>query len=297
MLNPDVVYIETTNHCNANCIMCPHDKMTRKKGFMSDQIFRKVVEDCKELNLEKLEIFLHKEGEPLLDNKLVDRIKYIKEELPEIKNLAINTNAMLLDKVTSRKILSSNSLDTIYFSVDGVSPQSYNKIRLQLDYETVYKNLQDFFLIKEEINSDIYVIMQMLVYDDNKHEIDEYRKLWEKKANELFFKKMHSYLDGWEISLIDSKKQLRSCKDPSRLIVIYWDGNAGICCWDYDNQARVGSVNESSIIEIFNNKKFNDIRKSHKNLDCKSLVPCNRCMRIYGQEGIYSYFNLDEEII
>ena len=40
------VLIETTNFCNAHCSMCPHDDMTRSKGFMEMQLFKKIVDEC-----------------------------------------------------------------------------------------------------------------------------------------------------------------------------------------------------------------------------------------------------------
>ena len=31
---PSVLMIENTNHCNAECVMCPRDTLSRKRGFM-----------------------------------------------------------------------------------------------------------------------------------------------------------------------------------------------------------------------------------------------------------------------
>ena len=30
---PTVLMIENTNHCNAECVMCPRDTLSRKRGF------------------------------------------------------------------------------------------------------------------------------------------------------------------------------------------------------------------------------------------------------------------------
>jgi hypothetical protein len=43
--NPEV-RIETTNICPSNCIMCPHDKLSRSLGVMDMDIFKKVVDDA-----------------------------------------------------------------------------------------------------------------------------------------------------------------------------------------------------------------------------------------------------------
>ena len=50
MLIPELIYIETTNICNAKCIMCPHVKMKRPQGFMSQQMFKKAILDLRHDN-------------------------------------------------------------------------------------------------------------------------------------------------------------------------------------------------------------------------------------------------------
>ncbi|MDZ7667473.1 MAG: hypothetical protein U5K27_19450, partial [Desulfotignum sp.] len=32
---PAVIMIENTNHCNAHCVMCPRETLTRKRGVMA----------------------------------------------------------------------------------------------------------------------------------------------------------------------------------------------------------------------------------------------------------------------
>ena len=39
------VNIETTNVCNANCTFCAYQYQTRDMGIMSEQLFKKIVEE------------------------------------------------------------------------------------------------------------------------------------------------------------------------------------------------------------------------------------------------------------
>lgn len=290
ILKPKVIYIETTNLCNAKCIMCPHEKMKRKKGIMPQNVFESTIEKCKDIDLSDVQIFLHKEGEPLLDPDIIQRIRYARKNLPHAMEIGINTNAMLLTEEMSRGLLQSG-LDTIYFSVDGTCADSYNKIRVNLDYDIVENNLKNFFKLKEDLKSDIKVIMQMLVYRGNKDEVKIFKEMWKGKATEFYIKAMHSYLDGGMSSLTQQKSdvQLKTCEDPSKIIVIFQDGNAGMCCWDYDNFIKIGNIMENTILEIFNNEVFAKIRRIHSEKRCSELEPCNRCLRVYGRDAICSY--------
>jgi radical SAM protein with 4Fe4S-binding SPASM domain len=261
--------------------------MQRKKGMMAQQVFEKIIHSIKEINLDKIHLFLHKEGEPLLDSNIIERIKYTKTHLKGLKELAINTNAMLLTEDKSNGLLNSG-LDTIYFSVDGASAEVYNKIRVKLNYDVVEANLKKFFELRLQHGNRIRVIMQMLTNKDNFHEVDMFKKKWQHENCEFYIKQMHCYLDGTSSSFPQNKnkKQLHVCEDPFRVVVIYINGDIGICCWDYDNAYKIGNINDDSLIRLYNNEKFTYLREMQLKKDCGHIIPCNRCMRIYGNDVI-----------
>lgn len=102
---------------------------------------------------------------------------------------------------------------------------------------------------------------------------------------------MHSYLDG-EKSIQTKKNstsQLNFCEDPFKLIVIYTNGSAGLCCWDYNNEYSIGNITNSSLLELFNSEKAELLRKAITSKQCKNIIPCNRCARIFGNDHITPY--------
>ena len=287
---PEVVYIETTNLCNANCIMCPHDSMKRKLATMKQDIFEKIINGMKTVDLSNTQLFLHKEGEPLCDNLIAERITYAYRMLPSVKEVGINTNAMLLTKGKADKLLNSG-LNLIFFSVDGISADTYNAIRVNCRYDIVEKNIEYFLRERQRLRKEIRVVMQMLLTDETREQQDEYIKKWEKYNVEFYFKEMHCYLDGRNSSFEkpDFSRQTSCCKDPFRVLVYYVDGNAGACCWDYNNEYVIGNASDQSLEELFDGDKMNYLRQKQKQLDCGDIVPCNRCGRIYGKDKISEY--------
>lgn len=287
---PEVIYIETTNKCNANCIMCPHDKMKRPLETMDEDIFRRIVISMKESDLSNTQLFLHKEGEPLCDENIISRITFANRELPNLKEMGINTNAMLLTKEKSDLLLESG-INLVFFSVDGVCADTYEKIRLNCKYDIVEKNIEYFLISRKKKNKNIRVVMQMLLTDFNKHEKQEFINKWGKYDVEFYFKKMHCYLDGNKSSFKtpDFTRQMKVCDDPFRLLVYYVNGNVGCCCWDYNNEYVIGNAREQDMLELFNNNNIEHMRMKQKGMDCGSVSPCNRCGRIYGEDKISEY--------
>lgn len=292
---PQTISIEPTNHCNAKCIMCPHDMMMkREKGFMSWALFKKIIDECKEeIDSEgkHLRFVFGGMGEPLLDPLLIKRIEYIKQKLRK-STVGFSTNAALLTGERSLEILNS-PLDSILFSVDGASKETYEEIRVGLKYEVVKRNLDNFFELKKQMNKKSpRVVMQMVVWEHNKHEMKKYEELWQGKADWIYFKAMHNFLvKGTSIRTNKlSEKQLEVCLDPFVEEFIYWNGDIALCCWDYDHLIDLGNVRESSIIEVYNSEKIMKVRDAMRRKECKNIFPCNICSQIYGRDTNPDYF-------
>ena len=288
---PKVFYIETTNYCNAKCYMCPHTTMRRKKGTMSWNLFEKIINECVTFEGKGLVFFLHKDGEPLLDPLLFKRVKHLKERLRYSK-VGFNSNAMLLSEKMSMNILTI-PIDFITFSIDGASTEQYEKIRIGLRYEIVERNLNTFFELKQKLNKKTpHVTMQMVVSENNKHEINRYKELWSGKANQVYFKAMHNFLIMGSSIRSDklSIKQLEICLQPFQQMFIYWNGDVGLCCWDYDHLINLGDIRDDTILQVFNNDKFKKVRSAMRRKNCKNIYPCNICSQIYGKDMHMSYF-------
>ncbi|MFH1456767.1 MAG: radical SAM protein [Patescibacteria group bacterium] len=285
---PENIYLETTNACNAKCYSCPRVKMNRPIGIMHWDIFEKIINSLKPYH--GLYFTLHIDGEPLLDPDLFKRIKYIKKNLKNPK-IHFNTNVVLMNEEKIKNILDSG-LDSITFSVDGTTKETYEKVKTGLKFEEAITAVTNFFKIKKETKSKKpLTIMQMVTCDDNKHQVEDFKKQWKNKADKVFIKAMLNFMSqGTSIKTKKlTKKQQRRCFQPIAVLPIYWDGTLGLCCWDYDHLAKLNSDPNKSVIDLFNDEKHNSIRQSMLKMDCSRVIPCNICSQIYGADMNANY--------
>jgi len=285
---PEVVYLETTNNCNATCFSCPRLKMDRPIGVMNWNLFEKIVGDLKKLK--RLYFTMHLDGEPLLDPLLFERIEYIKKNLVGSK-VHFNTNTSLLSEEIIKKILNSN-LDSITFSIDGTTKETYEHIKTGMNFEQNIKNVENFFRIKKELKkTKPLTILQMVVNDKNKHQIEDFKRMWQDRADKIYIKAMLNFLvQGTSIKTKSLfKKQLRRCFQPITNLVIYWDGQLGLCCWDYNHLAKLGNANDNQLLETFNNSNYTQIRKTMLKMSCENTPPCNICSQIFGYDMNANY--------
>ena len=286
-MEPKVVYIETTNLCNAKCIMCPHEKLNRQPAIMTDDIFDKAIDECKKMDLKNAQFFLHKEGEPLMDPQIMMRLRITATALAKNNEVGINTNASLFNNKKAEEFLESGA-NVIFFSVDGTNKEEYEKIRVNLKYEVVENNVRYFLKRCKEVNANIRVVMQMVVESKDENKSQAFIEKWREYPCEFYIKRMHGYLDGGRSSQTSELKneQVNICDDPFRLMVIYTNGNVGLCCWDYNNEYCIGNIRDSGLADLFNNEKAKALRTAIIKRDCSNVIPCNRCAKVFGNDKI-----------
>ena len=119
---PFIVDVELTNHCNLNCRMCSRQLMNRKKGYMSDEVFEKVLEECTKY---KAPIRFIRWGEPLMHPKIID---FSCQVLDSGVPLHITTNGLLLTTEMMEYFLNFQ-LDSIIFSMQGAGKRGYEMMR------------------------------------------------------------------------------------------------------------------------------------------------------------------------
>lgn len=265
LINPEV-RIETTNKCQANCIMCAHSEMTRPKGTMSNEIFEKIVKQAVKLGITTVSPFGF--GEPLMDKKLVDKIKICANLNLET---FITTNGALCDWVKMRDLFRAG-LTHIRFSIHGTE-QSYKKIHVGLNYSTFMTNIFSAILLRDKFYSDCKVSVTMMPINNNY--VDDLL-VWESVDIQAEVWRPHN----WAVKKRFRKKtgeRKKSCSRPTRgPIQVQWDGTVIPCCFLTDAEIVLGNIHEQTLEEILNGKAYTKLRKKHQIGDLSGL-PCENC--------------------
>jgi len=271
---PKVVYLESTNACNANCIMCPREEMTRKTGFMDFATYKKLVDECVKMDVE--EIRLHNFGEPLLDSKIVDKIRYAKKK--GIPRVGFYTNGQLLDEKLSRDLINSG-LDELYISFDAATKETYSKIRRGLDFDVVKVNIDNLLKIRREKNSKKpRVIIALSVMELNMSEIDSVKSEWKDKVDAIITYGLHDWSGQKPIKTTKHRFKHRwPCVYLWKAMFVLWDGSVTICCEDFDGKVTLGNVKDSSLGDIWNNTGYMRIRSCHIKHELHKIPICNTC--------------------
>lgn len=143
------INIELTNVCNFDCIFCPNDIMTRKKGFMSVDVAKKIIDDLAANKITNL-INFYLMGESLLHPDIFKIFEYAFSKDFFIK---LNTNASLISEEIAIKLLSHSKLH-IFISYHTHSKESFEKYRNsgKISFEEWEENIKKLIEIKSKYN-------------------------------------------------------------------------------------------------------------------------------------------------
>jgi len=90
------VEIETLNRCNNDCDFCPvgSGKDPRTLAYMPDVLYSKIINELSGMKYHG-GLYISSNNEPLMDSRIVERVREAKEKCPDAKTV-IYTNGLLL---------------------------------------------------------------------------------------------------------------------------------------------------------------------------------------------------------
>lgn len=284
---PKAIFVDITNACNLCCPVCPvHLYMKRPIGFMDFDLFRSMIDEFKEYK-QKPDIFMYFAGEPLL-HKDVDKIVAYAAERGHKTH--ISTNATVLSKDLSVRLIVSG-LTSIHLCLDGITKESHEAHRIGSNFEKVKNNIENFLQAKKELNKDNpEVFIQTLLTSYSESEMDRITA-WAKKigADAINFKslslgssttkeqkKKYAYLlpIRLEFQRKTSSVYKTLCSWPRDNAVVYWNGDLGLCCIDFDSEIKLPNIKEKGFIKTFMSDEA--VKKRKLGLQ-KRFALCKRC--------------------
>lgn len=268
---PNTVRIETTNACNAKCVICPHRKMQRLVSYMDDALYNRIIDECAKHNCD--DVHLHNFGEPLLDEHIAERVQYAKKK--GLKRVTIFSNGSLLTAEKANELMDAG-LDEIKISFDGATKEEFERIRLRLKFDAVVSNIKELVKIRDFKKFPLKIKVACHSTSDK----DETVQSLENCVDEFCFGKVHNWAD-FQINHAAKSTIRKPCSRVWRTFTVLSNGKAALCCIDYEGKVVLGDVNKASIFEIWNNKTYKEMRLLHKTAQQDQITICKNCTKSF----------------
>lgn len=267
---PSHLDVETASACQMRCPMCYTTYMDESlKGIMKYELFTRIVDEA--ANLGVYSIKLSWRGEPLLNKRIVDMVRYAKQK--GIKEVAFLSNAEFLTTDMAEALVDAG-LDWLSISADGTG-EIYNEIRRPAIFEetiarAVYmKQYRD----SKGLNRPLLRVQSIMSAVENNP--GAFKNAWSNVVDRI-------NIIADEIRDFNEKDlqwdRYFICPKPWQRMTIAYDGRVHQCISDYGAKNIIGDVNETSLYDIWHGPKNEAVRdafRKHRYLEEND--PCNIC--------------------
>jgi radical SAM protein with 4Fe4S-binding SPASM domain len=276
--------IESTSICNLDCPMCPYPEMRIKKGNMTFDLFKNIIDQC---DGKVFDVLLHMYGEPLVNKEIFKMIAYAKEKGVRITSMSTNLTLLTRDK---GKQLIDAGLDKITLSFDGTDKETFEQVRLGANYEKCLDNLLGFLELKKETGAkNPFTVLQVIQMKQTEPGLQAFVDRFSKMNVDLL--KVKSF-DTWAGQIEDKTDPMKpstyhrgnvnderkACPLLWYYMSIRWDGRVVPCCRDYDNHEILGDITKESLMDVWNGKRFQALRREHLKGEFENSVLCSKCV-------------------
>lgn len=228
--HPLLVSIETINRCNSDCAFCISNRNLEKRPFkiMSDELFVSIIDQLSDWGYEG-HLYLCGNNEPFLDTKIIERVKYAREKLPN-SFIFISTNGLLLDIDKVKKIIPY--LNQLIINNYCLDMKLHDNIKEIIDYAN--NHYEEFY------NVELFV------------QIRYKNAILTNRAGSAPNKKY--------------KKVIKStCLLPFTDMMIFSDGKVGICCCDNLESISMADLTKITLKEAWDSPEYKKVREAIKN--------------------------------
>jgi radical SAM protein with 4Fe4S-binding SPASM domain len=292
---PVCIDMELTNNCNLHCLFCPTgtDVSVRNKGFMTDEVFQKIISDIKG---KKIGLRFSRWGEPTLHPRIINFLTMAKKDG---HLLHLNTNGQLLNETFIEDLIKSG-LDSIKFSFQGVDQKSYQEMRQDSSFIKLVENIKIMHKIRGEQMLPYIHISTTTTYETD-DEIKEFKEginpycdlvtVGKTKLEHIEIEKTKLNKTQKELLSELKKKEsmaeerLKKCPEVFGKVSIDWDGQITACCSDYNREMIIGDIKRDSLYNIFHNDIANTYRKILRKNEFEKIPHCNRCFDLMNIQG------------
>jgi radical SAM protein with 4Fe4S-binding SPASM domain len=305
---PFVLFVDPSSVCNLMCQFCPNSIIENKK-IMGFDLFKKIINDLKEFNKTLKVLRLYKSGEPLLNKRFSDMIRYAKSS-QLIQNIDTTTNGVLLNPELSRDILDAG-LNRINISVNGMSDRHYLEFTsVRIDFNKYINNIRNFYEIREANGYDCEICIKITGDFLSDKDKEHFYQTFGDYADRIFIETAAPCWPGFDVEnnakinisktkgIYDNElTSVQTCPYIFYSTTVNSDGTVSLCFLDWDNKLIIGNVIEQSIKEIWNGDTLYNYQTQNLNGERKENLVCRNCgqLKYCMPDNIDPYTNILKE--
>ena len=290
---PFMVFIDPSSACNFKCKFCPCGGFNRNlwsdnkaPSIMTYELYRKLIDDMAEFPDKVKTLRLYKEGEPLLNKRLPDMIRYAKRS-GNIERVDFTTNGSMLSRDLGLAIADAG-VDRINISVEALDDDGYYAVSgVKIQLTEFINNLRFFY----ENKNDCHVFVKISDFGLGSHTEQEFYDMFGEVCDEIAVEHVTNVWPGFAVdeklkrteefdiygSAMEDRTEAQVCPYLFYSLCINSDGTVSSCLMDWNHIQIIADAKTQSLSEIWNGAALNEMRIEHLKHNRKKYPACGCC--------------------
>ena len=286
---PFIINVDPADTCNFQCKFCPTgDRALMKKtpgrnhGIMGFELYKKIIDGICEFDKPIKVLRLYKDGEPLLNHRMAEMIRYAKEKRCA-ERIDTTTNASLLNPKRNLEIIKAG-LDRINISIEGVNSKQYLEFsNYKINFDKLVENIRHFYKNRKNCEMIIKINGDNISDDDEK----KFYEIFGDIADGVYIEHIMSCWPEFELKGVEVNqefgiygqeiKEVQVCPYVFYSFSINSDGTASACFLDWYRKLIIGDAKRESVKYIWNGEKLLEYQKMFLMKKRKEHPVCSEC--------------------
>jgi radical SAM protein with 4Fe4S-binding SPASM domain len=289
---PWVIFVDPSDVCNFKCIFCPNydignlvDKTSRPLSIMSFELYKKIIDDIYEFEKPIKVLRLYKDGEPLLNPRFADMVKYAKDS-GCCEKIDTTTNGSCLNPKRNIEIIEAG-LDKINISIEGINEKQYFDFSgYRIDFENFVSNIEHFYNNRKQCEMFIKINGDNMSEEDK----DKFFNIFGDITDGIAIEHTMNCWNNFEMKGMKQNekvgvygqpiKEVKVCPYIFYSFSINSDGRVSICFLDWNMKQIIGDVKKQSLKDIWNGDRLHEYRMDFLNYKRKEYPICKNCAQL-----------------
>ncbi len=286
---PMILFVDPASVCNFGCKFCPtsnHELIKetgRWQGLLGFALYKKIIDDLKKFDQPLKVLRLYKEGEPFLNKRFADMVRYAKES-GVVQYIDTTTNGYLLEPERIKPILEAG-LDRINISVNAMSDQQFLEFSgVKVNFNTYVENIRNLYEMKGDCEVCIKIAGDFLSEEEKVRFYDTFGDY----ADRIFIENVAPCWPefnvedrlGVEITkgIYDQPiGDVNTCPYMFYSISVNSDGSVSLCFLDWAHKLIIGDVRKQTLKEIWAGDALFGHQIAHLRGKRKENPVCGQC--------------------
>lgn len=275
---PPIVILNNTSVCNLRCVHCPQgqgytDRPDYEATYMAWDIFTKAMDEIAENEITMLRFA--SDGEPLIHPEGLDQIAYAK--MKGIGPVDLTTNGVLLDNPAIVKGQRTGQLvmerlleigiDVIDISLDALTKETYDRVRVGSDYHRVWSNVHRLIGLRDKLRSPTKIMVSIVDQQASHEEVQRFVDYWTPLVDRVLVRTYQEILglspkrEGVVLEQVRRRSQERwPCPQFWKRVTISPKGDIRFCVADWLSKSSLGNIATHRIKDVWKSAEYERMR-------------------------------------